>query len=92
MPDPDSEGYLIDLYGDLAGILNLASGKAKNKYTECEFKTIRIFTGLDQSNTVPQGKVVGGAARQLDLHNLHKQDKVTSGRAHQTVLVVVASG
>ena len=66
-PDPNSGELLIDLHGDLAGILNIAMGKAKGKepQEEIDLKQIRMVVGLDNLRSTPrtyrQGKMVGPA-------------------------------
>ena len=45
-PDPKSDGLLVTLHGDLAGILNLAGGE-KDIHTEDELRPIRLVAGLD---------------------------------------------
>ncbi|MGD9913299.1 MAG: recombinase family protein [Rhizobiaceae bacterium] len=46
-PDAASyQGLVIDVYGDLAGILNVATGKAYTK-DEAELKRVRMVLGLD---------------------------------------------
>jgi len=64
-PDPNSEGLLVNLYGDLAGILKIAMGMeaAKKEQQEIDLKHIRLVVGLDdhRSTTRWQGKLVGPA-------------------------------
>ena len=67
-PDPNSDELLIDLYGDLAGILNVAIGKetGKEPQQEIDLRQIRMVVGLDNPRSTPrtghrQGKLVGPA-------------------------------
>ena len=63
-PDPDGDGLLINLYGDLAGIAKIASGKSQFREEEEEaLRQVRLVTGLTQntsSSDVLQGKMVAG--------------------------------
>ncbi len=63
VPDPDSKGLLIDLHGDLAGILNIATeGESAKPGREIDIRQIRIVAGLEnQPTTGEQDKVVGPA-------------------------------
>ena len=48
LPDPESNGVLIDLHGDLAGILNIATQKEKmNADNELDVKHVQMVVGLD---------------------------------------------
>lgn len=50
-PDPGSKGLLIDLHGDLAGILNIAIDKGKAfAGSEVDLKQIRLVAGLDEQS------------------------------------------
>ena len=55
---PDEDGLVIDLHGDLAGILRMAAGPtAKTTESETEIKNLRLF--MDQ-NTTPRNETMGG--------------------------------
>lgn len=46
MPDPDSKGLLIDLYGDLTGILNSATnGQLARVRSKADLKQARFVAG-----------------------------------------------
>ena len=45
-PDPKSAGLLIDVHGDLAGILNIAVGEAECE--ELDLKQIRLVVGIPE--------------------------------------------
>lgn len=66
-PDPNSKGLLVDLHGDLAGILNMATRKERVKHTqELDLKQIRMVVGMDFAFAAEmQGKVVGPATTHL---------------------------
>ena len=63
VPDPKGEGLLIDIHGDLAGILNIAlKGEDAKSKQEIDIKQIRLAAGLnDQRPLVEQSKMVGPA-------------------------------
>lgn len=56
-PDPNSRGLLVDLYGDLPGILNMAKGRDErfDECTEEQIKTIRLISGLDEKGLENRG-------------------------------------
>lgn len=67
-PDPNGKSLLVDLHGDLAGILNIATkaDRAKNAQ-ELDLKRIRMVVGLDFAVAANlQGKVVGLAPPRLE--------------------------
>ena len=73
-PDPKSDGLLINLYGDLAGIVKIATGRKEiREEEEVALKHIRMVAGLSENgrkrrismafseSTYPlQGKLVAG--------------------------------
>ena len=62
VPDPDSENLLIDLYGDLAGILNVSLGRANaSAKNGLDPKQVRLVVGLNTSSSGVQDKMVGPA-------------------------------
>lgn len=60
-PDPKTGGVIIDLFGDLAGILKTAMGDISDKkQQEIDYKQIKIVVGLNNLPFNPkQGKLVG---------------------------------
>lgn len=47
-PNPNKSGFLIDVYGDLAGILNISMSKeAQKPQQELDLKQIRMVVGLE---------------------------------------------
>ncbi|WP_156383976.1 zinc ribbon domain-containing protein [Methylobacterium sp. Leaf456] len=67
-PDPNGKGLLVDLNGDLAGILNIATkaDRAKNAQ-QLDLKRIRMVVGMDFAAAADlQGKAVGLAPPHLE--------------------------
>ena len=64
-PDPDGTGLLIDLYGDLAGILNVAATRNKplkvNDYSPKQAKVVAGVRNLRGLLDVKQDEMVAGA-------------------------------
>ncbi len=59
-PDPKGKGLLIDLYGDLPGILNISRGQ-KMPVPECseqDIKMIRLVAGLENGATLQGGNAL----------------------------------
>jgi site-specific DNA recombinase len=52
VPDQNTTGFLINLHGELAGILNLAQGKMEVIRTEEDLRQIRLVAGLDDIKQV----------------------------------------
>jgi hypothetical protein len=79
-PDPESDGLLINLYGDLAGILKVATGKPEiREESELDLKQIEFVVGLrDVASASMQGKLVAGDRNRLALPPSTKrwQDKM----------------
>ena len=61
VPDPDSNGFLIDLYGDLAGILNISLGHAgEDTESGIDPRRVQLVVGLNNpSGDGVQDKMVG---------------------------------
>ena len=92
-PDPNSDGLLINLYGDLAGIVKIAAGKKEFEGEEEEtLKLIRIVTGLAPTaganrvttnssvKTFPlQERLVAGERSNLSLHFIRSSTNSRTG-------------
>ena len=65
IPDPKSAGLLIDVYGDLAGILNVAVDNAEG--TELDLKQIRLVVGLPEPVKSDKPAKVAAATRMRGL-------------------------
>lgn len=62
VPDPNSDGLLIDLHGDLAEILNMSLGPTNPKAGEAiDLHKIRLVTGRGSPVEGVQDKMVGPA-------------------------------
>ncbi|MEA2902762.1 MAG: hypothetical protein QOI12_149 [Alphaproteobacteria bacterium] len=81
-PNPKSEGLVVDLYGDLAGILNIATGQSDAKAKEeIDLKQIRLVVGLDSTpSPVRQGKMVGTAALRFSQQSANPTEKQPKGK------------
>ena len=66
-PDPHSSGLLIDVHGDLAGILNIAVGETESE--ELDMKQIRLVVGLPEPVAADVPPRVGAAARMRALQD-----------------------
>lgn len=63
-PDDTEDGLLINLYGDLAGILNLAKADSDAPETEETLRHIRLVSGLaEQVNPLQLAQAGSGGAR-----------------------------
>lgn len=56
VPDPNSDRLLVNLHGELAGILNLAESEPEMMRSEEELTQIRLVAGLDQIKHMKQGR------------------------------------
>ena len=74
-PDPNSKEMTIDLYGDLAGILNMSMKKDKALGQEFDLKQIRLVVGLDSVPTVPQSLGTGRKAYATALSRSTRQQQ-----------------
>ncbi len=87
-PDPEGDGLLINLYGDLAGIVKIATGNSEFREEEEDaLKQVRLVAGLpsfSKGSSLPscakpllQGKMVAGEDLTQSLHRL--QGKMVAG-------------
>ena len=80
-PDPQSSGLLIDVHGDLAGILNIAVGETESE--ELDMKQIRLVVGLPEPVAADVPPRVGAAARMRALQDANmKVGKMVAGTNH----------
>ncbi|MEM6550447.1 MAG: recombinase family protein [Pseudomonadota bacterium] len=60
-PDPNGDGLLIDLHGDLAGIMRIAKNRdASAPSCEADAQSIRLFLNTETKGDVRRGTMVGG--------------------------------
>ncbi|WP_431206523.1 recombinase family protein [Bradyrhizobium betae] len=96
-PDEDGDGLLINLYGDLAGIAKIASGKTQfREEEEQSLRHIRLIAGLPEVSeplfsSVPslQGKMVAGVRSHLDLHSIKTSTPSRTGSARKGRLPIM---
>ncbi|MDR6873564.1 hypothetical protein J2Y55_004591 [Bosea sp. BE125] len=92
-PDPRSDGLLIDVYGDLAGILNVSVDRKQDK--ELDLKQIRLVAGLPDApikdisarktasarhNALRSSKGANGKVVAVDNHHLTSRDFNTQSK------------